>query len=116
MEEAPRYGGQTIYRGLKHRQADEAKVLLNELEAATLTVDVRVYQGAIGFEEAAGLQQVLLEAKTKIKASLKTARTALESLAVAQLDAKDRFSIEREAFLLTYAAAVEEQGETQQLD
>ncbi|MBT1512912.1 AAA family ATPase [Bradyrhizobium sp. SRL28] len=110
MEEAPRYGRANEFIGAVSTQADEARVLLNELEAATLTVDVTVYEGAIGFEEVAGLQQVLLEAKTKIKASLTTARTALETLAVAQLDAKDRFSIKREAFLLTYAAAVEEQG------
>jgi hypothetical protein len=68
------------------------------------------YEGASAFEEVADLQRALMEAKAKIKTSFATVRSASEILATKQLDAKDRFAVKHEAFLLTYAAAIEEQG------
>jgi chromosome segregation protein len=110
IEEGPRYGRANEYIRAVGSQAENTKVQVDQLETATLTVDLAAYEGAGAFEEVADLQRALMEAKAKIKTSFATARSAIETLTSKQLATKDRFAVKHEAFLLTYAAAVEEQG------
>lgn len=110
IEESPKYGRASEYIGAVASQAGDAKVQLNELETFALTVDLATYEGAGDFEEVRELQQALVEAKAVLASSFTSAHAALEVLATKQINAKDRFTVKREAFLLTYSAAVEEQS------
>lgn len=110
IEQSPKYGRASEYIGTVGDQAEEAKVQINELETFALAVDVAAYEGAAEFEEAGEVQLALDQAKTAMKAAFASARAALDALLLKQVDAKGRFNVKRDAFLVTYAAAVEEQG------
>ncbi|MCP1835445.1 energy-coupling factor transporter ATP-binding protein EcfA2 [Bradyrhizobium sp. USDA 4532] len=110
IEDGPKYGRANDYIRTVGDQARDAKVELERLESATLTVELSAYEGASDFDEAASLQRALSDAKAAIKLSFEAAKAALDVLSTKQREAGDRFEVKRAAFGTTYAAAVEEQG------
>ncbi|MGX1350660.1 chromosome segregation protein [Bradyrhizobium elkanii] len=110
IEDGPKYGRAKDYIRTVGDQAKDARVELDRLEAATLTVELSAYEGASDFDEAASLQRALSDTKAAIKASFEAAKTALDVLSTKQVEAENRFEVRRVAFESTYAAAVEEQG------
>ncbi|OAF07582.1 TrlF family AAA-like ATPase [Bradyrhizobium neotropicale] len=110
IEDGPKYGRTNDYIRTVGDQARDAKVELDRLESAALTVELSAYEGAGDFEEAASLQQALSDAKSAIKSSFDAAKAALDVLATKQREAGESFEAKRAAFDIAYAAAVEEQG------
>ncbi|MVT73802.1 AAA family ATPase [Bradyrhizobium cajani] len=110
IEESPKYGRAGEYIATVGSQAEHASAQLGELEAIAVTAEAAAYEGAADFEEVRELQQAVVEAKSMLTSSLSSARAALELLATKQNDAKGRFAAKRDAFMLTYTAAVEEQS------
>jgi chromosome segregation protein len=110
IEDGPKYGRANDYIRTVGDQARDTRTDLDRLESATLTAELSAYEGASDFEEAAGLQQTLLDAKAAIKTSFDAAKAALDVLTTKQREAGEGFEAKRAAFATTYAAAVEEQG------
>jgi chromosome segregation protein len=110
IENGPKYGRTADYIRTVGDQAKDAKIDLDRLEGAVLTIELAAYVGASDFDEASGLQQTLLETKSAIKTSFEAAKAAIDILAAKQQQAGEGFAVKQTAFAATYAVAVEEQG------
>ncbi len=115
LEEAPKYSRTSDYLDQVASQAARDLAGLALFKESALQVDLARYEGAADFEEAQRLHASVIAAKELIDAQVDKLGETLQAVVAQQAVEKGHFDIRKAAFLLSYNAALEEQGKHKSL-
>jgi chromosome segregation protein len=115
LEQAPKYSRTSEYLDQVASQTARDLAALVLFTESALQMDLNNYEGAAEFEEAQRLHESVAAAKTLVATQIHNMQETLQAVAVQQTVEKERFDARRAAFLLSYHAALEEQGKHKSL-
>jgi hypothetical protein len=115
LEEAPKYSRTSDYLDQVASQAARDLAGLVLFKESALQVDLGRYEGAADFAEAQRLHASVIAAKDLIAAQIDKLAETLQAVVAQQAVEKGHFDIRKGAFLLSYSAALEEQGKHKSL-
>jgi chromosome segregation protein len=115
LEEAPKYSRASEYLDQVASQTARDLAGLALLSDSALQVNLASYEGAAEFEETQRLHETVTTAKALIATQVHKMQEALQAVIVQQTVEKSHFETRRAAFLLSYHAALEEQGKHKSL-